>query len=309
MGGSGGVFSHSTPEDYQERIRREQERSVDEEFNGEVSTFIDVLLAQYNDRDKETIDVHLKGIVAALRDRIDGAIETLFGGSIDKHTYVDGLSDIDALVLLNDPEVSGDMPNAVLARLSKILHERFPNTDIKIGTLAVTVFFSDKHEVQLLPAIRVQGGFKIPAAKGNKWAEVSPEKFVEKLTRVNDSCGGKVVPTIKLVKAINNGLPKAFQLTGYHMESLAIEAFESYSGRKNTKAMLGHFFSEAASRVLSPIQDKTGQSVHVDEYLGKAGGSKRIAVSRELMRIARRIRNADAAQSLAQWKALFGDLV
>jgi hypothetical protein len=58
--------------------------------------------------------------------------------------------------------------------------------------------------------------------------------------------------------------------------------------------------------VLSPIRDSTGQSVHVDEYLGPANNDTRLAFSHVLGRLARRMRNATAAGSAAQWLALFG---
>ncbi len=308
MGGSGGVFSRSKPEEIQERIRREQEQSEDKHFETDVSAFLNDLLAKHNSRDVEAINRHLDAIMSALKENIERKIEMRFGGSIDKHTYVDGISDVDALVMLRDEDIAKEPPLSVLSEFAKILSRRFPDTEVEIGKLAVTVRFSDRHEIQLLPAARVGGTFKIPASDGAKWARIAPERFANKLSEVNSTNSGKVVPTIKLVKAINDTLSKSYQLTGYHVESLAIEAFKSYSGKKNTKAMLRHFFEEAAKRVSSPIVDRTGQSLNVDDYLGRANSSKRVAVAREMDRIARRIKNADAAHSLGQWKSVFGDL-
>jgi hypothetical protein len=49
---------------------------------------------------------------------------------------------------------------------------------------------------------------------------------------------------------------------------MAIEAFKKLSGKDTSKDMLLHFCREATNLVKSPIQDKTGQSLHVDDYLG-----------------------------------------
>jgi hypothetical protein len=115
-----------------------------------------------------------------------------------------------------------------------------------------------------------------------------------------------LVPTIKLAKAINGTLPEAQRLSGYHMESLGIEAFRGYQGDTTTSAMLPVFFERARELVLSPIRDRTGQSVHVDDYLGPANSPARVAVSHIMDRIARRMRNATAAGSTAQWRSMFG---
>ena len=133
-----------------------------------------------------------------------------------------------------------------------------------------------------------------------------PENFQKALTRRNEECGGKLVPTIKLAKAVIGNLPDAQRLTGYHVESLAIAAFRSYDGTKTTAAMLPVFFEKARELVLSPISDSTGQSVHVDGYLGSANSVPRQAASHLLNRIAKRMRNASAYQSSDQWEALFG---
>jgi hypothetical protein len=69
--------------------------------------------------------------------------------------------------------------------------------------------------------------------------------------------------------------------------------------------MLPTFFERASKLVESPIRDRSGQSVHVDQYLGPEGSHARQAAGHILVRIAKRIRNADAAQSIAQWRALF----
>ena len=43
--------------------------------------------------------------------------------------------------------------------------------------------------------------------------------------------------------------------------------------------MLKHFFTEGSKKVLTPIKDKSGQSIHVDNYLGDANSIKRKMVS------------------------------
>jgi hypothetical protein len=90
------------------------------------------------------------------------------------------------------------------------------------------------------------------------------------------------------------------------MESLGIAAFKGYDGEKTPAAMLAHFFESASKLVLSPIRDRTGQSVHVDDYLGSDMSDSRQTLGHVLGRISRRMQNATAASSTEQWKGIFG---
>src|SRR6266566_5726774 len=99
MGGSGGRFSITDSE-----IRRLQEemaqRLEEEQLDTEVNSFLRRELLAANDRDVGLVNRHLDEIQGALRDRVEEFDRLLFGGSIAKHTYVEGLSDVDSLVIL-----------------------------------------------------------------------------------------------------------------------------------------------------------------------------------------------------------------
>ena len=176
------------------------------------------------------------------------------------------------------------------------------------GKMAVTVTFQDGMIIQLLPAIKGDGDhLQVPSSRTTGWSRIDPIKFQQALTKRNKECGGKLVPVIKLAKAIIGQLPESQRLSGYHIESLAIAAFKNYSGPKVTSAMLPTFFERAKELVLSPIRDKSGQSVHVDAYLGPADSEIRKTSSHVLGRISRRMRNAAAAGSSDDFLGLFGE--
>jgi len=307
MGGTGGGFIKDKDiEDMQSKIRETEKKTTDEAFEVEVSVVIDTLLANYNNRDTNAIESHIDTIVKAIQKEIDGTCNIVFGGSYQKHTYVDGLSDIDSLVLLNNSELINKTPNEVLKYFSNMLKERFPESNIEIGKIAITVRFTDGKIIQLLPAVKSVDGFKISNANGDKWSKINPRNFTNKLTETNKKNNNKMIPTIKIVKAINSYLPKSKQLTGYHIESLAIEAFKAYSGEKNIKKMLQHFFESAKNLVKSTIKDKSGQSVNVDGYLGRNNSIERKQISIILDRISRRMKNANSSASVEQWMEILG---
>lgn len=310
MGGSGGggPFVHRTPEELRDIVRKSEDQTTVAAFEAELSRTLGDLLGAYNGRDVPTVNERLDGIKEAMQGTIEGAFDQLFGGSVAKHTYVDGLSDIDSLILINDSDLENKTPQGALARMEAVIKEHLGVVaKVEHGRMAVTVTFPDGMVIQLLPAIRSDDGrLHVPSSRRDGWSEIDPERFREALTRRNRECGGKLVPTIKLAKAINGQLPEGQRLSGYHTEALAIAAFKNYNGETTTAAMLPAFFERARELVLSPIRDSTGQSVHVDEHLGPSNSDARIALSHVLGRIARRMRNATAAGSTAQWQALFG---
>jgi hypothetical protein len=247
----------------------------------------------------------LDEVKAILRDKLETEFALKFGGSVAKHTYVDGLSDVDMLLVVKEQT---DKPRPLLDQLSTHLAGALVGrAKITTGRMAVTLTYSDGDEIQLVPAIRDKDELHVPRWSKNEWSPIDPEKFRLGLTKRNADCGMKVVPTIKLAKAINATLPEKQQLSGYHIESMAIAAFKNYSGPKVVEKMLPHLFTRMAELVKAPMRDSTGQSVHVDADLGKASSDERRRLSLVLDRIARRMDNATAAQSLDQWNAILGE--
>lgn len=311
MGGGGGVFGgRYSPEKYKEILRDTQSKSQNASFETSANDMVNGLLAQYS-RDPEKTTEHLDSIKSCMEDGIDGILELRFGGSVHKHTYVDGLSDVDVLVIVNRSELSDASPRDILEYIKeKIRRSNLRGvSSMKIGDLAVTVTFSDGEQIQLLPALRQETGYKIPNRGTDKWSNIiRPERFADRLTKVNQSCGDKVIPVVKLAKDIIYSLPSDQQLTGYHIESLAVEIFKDYPSNEPRvpRAMLKYFFEKAPGLVKSPISDQTGQSLHVDDYLGNNDSRERQKIGYVLNRIYNRIKNADNVQDLDEWRSILG---
>ena len=67
---------------------------------------------------------------------------------------------------------------------------------------AVTVKYRDGTEIQLLPAVRVDGELAVSSGDSDSWVQIRPREFARVRTATNQSQGRAVVPAIKLVKAI-----------------------------------------------------------------------------------------------------------
>ena len=307
MGGSGGGFfpDSRTPGDLVKKTREAEADARSDRFKTEVAECLNKLLVEINDRDEAATQRLLDDVQRGLAAEGIETEDILFGGSVAKHTFVSGLSDVDALVLFDRDAWANRSPEEVKELLADHVRDRYGRGAVSVGALAVTVV----HEgttVQLLPALRFRQQFQIASSDGLEWSRIAPRRFAAALTRANKKLGAKLVPCIKLAKAIMASLPERHRLTGYHTEAMAINVFREYEGARTSHAMLRYFFDNANTHVLKPIRDASGQSVHVDEYLGSENSLRRRIVGNALARIARRIRNADGARSSKRWQELFG---
>ncbi len=308
MGGSGGGSGYIPPSS--DELQRKIEKARQDErlrLDSDVNQFLQRELTLYNDRDVAQTQIRLNEIAELLGDEME-IDNFLFGGSVAKHTFVDGLSDVDALVVLDRSDTRGLSADKVLSEFHEKLSTSLSQRDVASidkGMLAVTVRFKDGSEVQLLPAIRSGKLIKIPDSSGTGWNETNPHIFTQQLTKQNERLNGALVPTIKLVKSLISDLPKQQRLTGYHIEALALDAAKGYRGPKTPKAMLSYVLDHAAARSRKPISDVSGQSRNVDDYLGKPNSAQRKLASQAIAGIRRRL---DAATSITQWKAMFGGI-
>ncbi len=302
MGGSG---SSGPPYD-PSTLGRVMRSDTNPAYEAEAAQYLAGLLADANDRDADTTRDHLETIQRALEQDTDGFLTLLFGGSVAKQTWVRGLSDVDALVILNDSEFGGLSPEDVCNRFLERLQARLPRTEVSRDGFAVDVHFADG-KIQLVPALKKDDAVIIPSADCRSWTPTWPQAFREALTEVNQHCNRRVVPVIKLAKMLVADMPEDRRPTGYHVEALAVEAFQSYAGNFTTKAMLKHLVTYAQTRVMSPMLDTSAQSPAIDINLGLPASLPRQLVSDAFGRIARRIELADVRGSLDQWRELFDE--
>lgn len=237
------------------------------------------LLAEYKRRNGKAVAGHIKGLCDILRQEGNHVVQMMFGGSVRKNTYVTGLSDVDVLLIVNESSLVNQPPSKVKRYVEGAIRQRLPRNPVSVGKLAVTVKYADGIEIQVLPAIRTDSdGIRIARPGSRKWSNIArPDRFAEKLAQVNAARDGSVVPVIKLAKAMADCFitDPDRKIGGYHIESLAVDAFKGYQGPTDPKAMLIHLLGHSIEAVMAPLTDSTGQSRYVDEALGSAGSGPR----------------------------------
>jgi hypothetical protein len=311
MTGGGGFFSpRYGQEDFKKIIAETRSTTQNDDVEVKVNSLINDYLSRCT-RDTKLTSERLADIKDVLKDGYEGTFDTRFGGSVMKQTYVDGLSDVDVLVLIDRTELADSTPNEVLNYMKRTIDDaKIKDVEsTKVGRLALTLTYKNGDEIQLLPTLRKGEGFKIPSSESKEvWSPViRPDKFAEKLTAVNQQNSNKVVRIIKLAKGIMSKLPEDQRLRSYHIESLAIEAFKNNSQPLSNKEMLMQFFISSKERVKSPIRDKTGQSYHVDDYLGAESSLERAKASYNMERIYKRMKRASEQGNTEEWESILGD--
>jgi hypothetical protein len=299
--GGGSYFSARDIEVLRDQAKQRLEQS---QIDSQVNSFLQEQLVTFNDRDVDKINGYLQEIESGLKDRVDAVDRLQFGGSVAKHTYVDGLSDVDSLVILRDTDLANETPAEMRERFREALLRQLPQgnvSEIETGRMAVTIRYTDGAKIQLLPAVRVGDEISISSADGQSWSQIQPRDFAQRLTATNRLQGGSVVPSIKLAKAILANRLGDKCPSGYHVEALAVSAFRDYTGARTPKAMLIRLFERATEDVLRPIRDVTGQSSYVDDALGPAQSPSRRELSRAFGDIAKTMASS---RSIADWRAL-----
>ena len=267
-------------------------------------------LKELNYRDTKQIRTHLNTINAALNKDDSGKINLILGGSLQKHTYVHGISDVDVLAKIDKSDMRDLPPKKILKNFTKRLQTRLPTSKIKKGKLAATVkFLTSGREFQVLPTFPTENGIKLNNGNGKTWGDpIIPSKFTSKLTQINEENAYLVIPVIKIFKSITNALPEDMQLKGYHLENISTRAFNHYKGCKTPKDMLVHLTRYTSKAIKKPIRDVTGESDYLDSYLGRAQSQRRKNIHKALQIILRRMKRADSEVSLEKWDKLLNEI-
>src|SRR6266850_963514 len=118
MGGSGGTFSKYKPSEIAQKVRDEERKIDSSEFETRLAGRFTDMLSRFNDRDAGLVRDRLERLTNFLGAEMAEKVDLVFGGSVAKHTYVDGLSDVDSILILNDTDLADRTPQTILKRLA-----------------------------------------------------------------------------------------------------------------------------------------------------------------------------------------------
>ena len=132
MGKSGGFSGYGTIKEKM-RLKTSVKGAQSSQREIEINDFLETLLKEFNSRDVNAIQTHLSEIEKTLGREIEGLEKILYGGSVSKHTFVEGTSDVDALVFLDSEVYKNQTPGELQDIFYKMLQKRYPNSEIVKG--------------------------------------------------------------------------------------------------------------------------------------------------------------------------------
>ena len=112
MSGSGG--SSLSGRDIEDLRQAALDQATSAETVAEINHLLDGFLSRVDQRDVDKVRSALDLLQEVIEDLLEDEVRLIFGGSVSKHTYVDGLSDVDALVVLNADLFSEEVPSGLV---------------------------------------------------------------------------------------------------------------------------------------------------------------------------------------------------
>lgn len=131
MGGSGGsgYTPRSSPSGIERLIQQTEGRIEESVYNSQANNLLQEVLKDFNQRDTSKNWEYINGLKDAINEGIEGTVELAFGGSVRKHTYINGLSDVDLLVQINNTSLEQASPREVLSHFESQIKAALRNLD------------------------------------------------------------------------------------------------------------------------------------------------------------------------------------
>ncbi len=172
-----------------------------------------------------------------IRARVAGYLDvpsSFLSGSYARHTKISPLKDIDVVLVRNRGRVgltsdgSGVSPGQALDEVAGAIYRAYPSSatvakqarsvNVQLGGL--------EFGFDLIPAwLRHPDGYWIPDTDRGSWLPTDPDAHARLMTQVNERCGGKLKPVIKMVKHWSRN--NYDLLASFHLELLCADSFAS----------------------------------------------------------------------------------
>jgi hypothetical protein len=267
------------------------------------------------------------------RDLFDGAFEdepdvgeVFCSGSLRRKTHKDPIHDVDSVVVYKPGSrpgwgLPGPSAKAALAQ-TKADVERLLGADGGSAAQEVTGAEPRNHAVRcsfgelrghgftvdVMPALRVEGGLLVPVAREDRWEVVDPEYLIEK-TAERQAAWDEYVPLVRVLKFWKDERKNANPALDAKSLLIEVLAFELLTRPEAKPEALETLFTRAALRIR--------REPAVSDPAGKCGPVQRDvnveALHAELVRaagLARSANLADAAgdhdRAIEHWRAVLG---
>jgi hypothetical protein len=248
---------------------------------------------------------------------------TRLSGSYSRFTAIELIPDVDVLLFVPVEQLERT-PNAVLLELHRVLKE-YPTAQVNTEGQRRSVRLelpADDLCLDIVPAVAARGldhVLKVPDRPQQEWIQSDPLGYAERLTRVNQAHGGKLVPLAKMLKAWRDEQLLRRRPKSYVIEVMLLRAVEEgnlvlcdHSSAENVRDALVYVTDKyetlmdegtAAPRIPDPQIEthfitKGWERSHFETFMRRAREARRAAE--------RAIAAEDEVAASQDWKLVFG---
>ncbi len=208
----------------------------------------------------------------------------IISGSLLKETYIDGISDIDILIPINESIYSNYSPNEIIESLFNYeLDTDFEKYFISANKNALRLRFKNLW-IELVPVRISDSNLLFPNKNGKYWKEIHPNKVTYKIKELEKQSKHMISLTIRIVKVILLRLFRLYEINSYIIEFIIIE-FISYKKEDDLLELILVSLKLIRDRILYPISDVTRQYKYIDQNLGVALSDERKRLSVKIDKI------------------------
>lgn len=259
-----------------------------------------------------TISLRYGELTAALnkefRDTESKTANSLQVGSFGRWTGINGISDLDMLYIMPKSKWDTYKDNKQLKLLQDVraaLLKRYPNTNIRVDRLVVTVTYTNFH-VEVQPVFKQDdGSFKYPDTKnGGAWKITKPNEEMNAVAKLDNEKNSNLRRLCKMARAWRN--KHGVGMGGLLIDTLAYNFLKSTS-EYDTKSFLYYdWMSRDFFKYLSelPQQDRyyaPGSNQHVKV---KKAFQRKAKKAYDLCLKAIEAENSDRVND--KWKKVYG---
>lgn len=234
-------------------------------------------------------------------------------GSYRRETKTKRLKDVDVFVVIDADGDQGhyrdESPGNVLAALLTVIEKKWE--DAHIDGMAVVIPYGkddDVMSIEVVPAFdRAGGGYHIPDPQAGAWIATNPKKHHEASTKKNEECGGKYVPLVKMVKAVNREMGEPVS-PSFLLEVMALEIVTAPVGRYGDEII--SFLATAADRIHEPWPDPARIGPDVNTQMSPAErmtAAQRLRDAQEIAENAVDLQDEGKERAAVdEWRRIFG---
>lgn len=188
----------------------------------------------------------------------DEDIYTFLTGSYKRGTIIRPPKDVDFFIVLKKDDYNDFSPAEVLNLLYAVVVDIFPEKEeksIRIQTHSITIDYENGFGIDVIPAFEDGENYRIPHVPKDDedWLISNPKIHTELMQKANEITEGKLISTVKLIKAWKRDVckPKGIKVRSFHLEMLALELLGDKKIESYQKA-LAEFFKISISYLQEP---------------------------------------------------------